>query len=100
MYKKRNFKRILLKKKKDVKLKKRRLYVVRYVKSFKKNLNKKRLNEVLNEILNESKKFKKLQNNRKRLLKDVNNNYKFRKLKRLSYDQEKDQRKTLNEIHL
>ena len=83
-----------------MKLKKRRLYVVRYVKSLKKNLNKKRLNEVLNEVLNENKKFKKLRNDKKRLLKDVSNDYKLRKLKRLSYDQEKDQRKILNEIHL
>ena len=42
-------------------------------------------------MLNENKKFKKLQNDKKRLLKDVNNDYRFKKLKRLSYNQEKDQ---------
>ena len=91
-----NFKRAFLRKRKYVRLSKRKLHVIRHVKLPEKNLNKKRLNEELNKRLKRYKELKKSRNDRQRLLKDVYNDYRLRRLKGLLYDKKKDLLKTLS----
>ena len=73
-------------KRKYIRLSRRKLHIIRHVKLPEKNLNKKRLNKELNKRLKRRKELKKSRNNRQRLLKDVNNDYRLRRLKRLSYN--------------